>query len=101
MIFILGGEGFVGSAFARLCQAQRRPYASITRENYRDFIGKSCEVLVNANGNSRKTLAANAPLSDFDASVRSVRQSLIDFRPETYVLLSSCDVYPDCSAPSK
>jgi nucleoside-diphosphate-sugar epimerase len=32
--------------------------------------------------------------------VRSVRQSLVDFPCQRYILLSSCDVYPDCSSPA-
>jgi nucleoside-diphosphate-sugar epimerase len=57
-------------------------------------------VLINANGNSKKYLAERDPVADFDASVRSVRQSLTDFPCRCYVYLSSCDVYPDCSSPA-
>jgi len=99
MIFVIGGRGFVGSAFGRLLTLQGRPWEAITRENYRQFVGQSCELLVNADGNSRKYLATETPLADFDASVGSVRATLEDFRPAAYVLLSSCDVYPDCSSP--
>ena len=99
MIFILGGSGFVGSAFARVCQKRGWDHAVITRSNYATFVGRSCDVFVNANGNSRKNLAVKAPLEDFDASVRTVRASLSDFTFDAYVLLSSCDVYPDCSMP--
>jgi nucleoside-diphosphate-sugar epimerase len=100
VIFILGGAGFVGSAFARVCEKRGWEHAVIARANYATFVGKSCDVFVNANGNSRKNLAVRAPLEDFDASVRTVRASLADFKFASYVLLSSCDVYPDCSTPS-
>lgn len=100
MIFILGGGGFVGSAFARLCAAAGREYCVIEKNTYTQFVGQSCEVLVNANGNSSKPLAVKEPMTEFDASVRSVRSSLVDFRFNTYVHLSSCDVYPDCTSPS-
>jgi len=99
MIFVLGGNGFVGSAYVRASRAQGRPCEVITRENYAEFVGRRCDVLVNANGNSKKFLAEKAPLEDFDASVRSVRASLVDFRYDTYVYLSTVDVYPDCSSP--
>jgi nucleoside-diphosphate-sugar epimerase len=99
MIFIIGGAGFVGSAFARVCQAQGREYRVIDKDNYQDFVGQSCDLLINANGNSVKFLAKQDPLADFDASVRSVRASLVDFQFKHYVMLSSCDVYPDCSSP--
>ena len=97
MIFILGGNGFVGSGFTRLCAAEGWEYAVITRENYDAYRGKACSVLVNANGNSKKNLPKEQPLLDFDLSVRSVRASLVDFRYDTYVYLSTCDVYPDCA----
>jgi nucleoside-diphosphate-sugar epimerase len=99
MIFILGGNGFVGSAFVRHCRRHGLDHAVISRDNYRDFIGRRCDVLINANGNSRKLLAGGEPLQDFDASVRSVRASLADIPSERYLFLSSCDVYPDCSSP--
>lgn len=99
MIFLIGGNGLVGSGFARVCAALGRPFQILDRQNYSDFMGASCEVLINANGNSRKPLAVQQPLTEFDASVRSVRASLADFRFGQYIHLSSCDVYPDCSAP--
>jgi nucleoside-diphosphate-sugar epimerase len=99
MIFILGGRGLVGSAFVRVCETRGLPYTVITRGNYSEFAGRACEIFVNANGNSSKLLSRTDPLRDFDASVRSVRASLADFRFERYLHLSSCDVYPDCSSP--
>jgi nucleoside-diphosphate-sugar epimerase len=99
MIFIIGGRGLVGSAFVRVCQAQNLPHTVLDRDTYEQHVGEHCELLINANGNSRKPLAREKPLEDFDASVRSVRKSLEDFRYERYVHLSSCDVYADCSSP--
>lgn len=99
MIFLIGGRGLVGSAFARVLESQGRPFVILDRTTYRDYAGQSCDLLINANGNSRKPLATSDPMADFDASVRSVRASLVDFRFERYIHLSSCDVYPDCSTP--
>ena len=98
-IIIIGGEGFVGSAYVRYCQKNDLDYVVINRSNYQDNIGTKCDLLINANGNSKKFLAKENPLLEFDASVRSVRQSLIDFLAKKYIFLSSCDVYPDCSTP--
>jgi len=89
----------VGSAFARVLEASGRPFVILDRESYADYAGRPCELLINANGNSRKPLAKQNPLADFDASVRTVRASLADFRFDRYIHLSSCDVYPDCSSP--
>jgi nucleoside-diphosphate-sugar epimerase len=99
MIFVLGGKGLVGSAFARYCERTGRPFTIIDRDEYAAYAGKACEVLVNANGNSSKRLADTNPLGEFDASVRSVRAALADFRFDRYVQISTCDVYPDCSGP--
>ncbi len=99
MIFILGGKGFVGSAFARFCKSQNKEFIVINRQNYDSYKGKSCDIFVNANGNSSKILATKNPIEDFDATVASTKKSLIDFNFKKYVLLSSCDVYPDCSSP--
>lgn len=71
----------------------------ITRENYQEFAGTACDMLVNANGNSRKFLAARDPVGEFDQSVRSVAVSLAAFTAGTYVLISSGDVYDDPSGP--
>ncbi|BAQ64836.1 hypothetical protein GM3709_1601 [Geminocystis sp. NIES-3709] len=98
-IIIIGGEGFVGSAYARYCQKNSLDYLIINRANYQDNIGTECDLLINANGNSKKFLAKENPLLEFDESVRSVRRSLIDFPAKKYIFLSSCDVYPDCSTP--
>lgn len=101
MIFILGGNGFVGSAFVRYCVKLGLAHRVLTRDTYAEHRGQSCDIFVNANGNSRKPLAVKEPMTDFDASVRSVRASLCDFKIGKYIHLSSCDVYPDCSSSEK
>ncbi len=89
----------VGSGFARYCERTGKPFKVIHRENYAVHVGQSCNLLVNANGNSSKILSRRDPKQDFEASVSSVRASLADFRYKRYVHVSSCDVYPDCSSP--
>ena len=99
-VLILGGRGLVGSAFTRFCSRAGLSSTVVGRADYAALAGRSCDILVNANGNSSKPLATRAPLVEFDASVRSVRSSLADFRFRKYVHISSCDVYPDCSSPA-
>jgi nucleoside-diphosphate-sugar epimerase len=94
MILILGGEGFVGSAYARLLASLGIEHAVLTRRNYADYVGASCEILINANGNSKKLLADRDPKAEFEASVTSVVASLADFQAARYVYLSTGDVYP-------
>jgi nucleoside-diphosphate-sugar epimerase len=100
MIFILGAKGFLGAAVSRACREQNLEFCGIEPEDYTDYVGQPCDVLINANGNSRKYLAQQSPLEDFAMNVGSVRQSLEDFRYGKYVLFSSAEVYPDSSGPA-
>lgn len=99
MIYIVGGNGFVGSAFVRQCRQRGLEYRIVTRSKFEEVRGSSCELLINANGNSKKYMADREPLWEFDASVRSVHQYLTEVHAGKYIQLSSCDVYPDCSKP--
>lgn len=100
LIYILGGKGFVGSAFVRFCKKKNLEFEIIDRQNYDLFKGTKCDILINANGNSSKILAIKEPSKDFEATVTSVQKSIDDFNFKKYILLSSCDVYPDCSSPN-
>lgn len=100
MIFILGGGGFVGSALARHCAAQGWDHRVIGRANYGEFVGQSCDLLINANGNSKKFIAVREPKADFEMSVLSVQRSLFDFKFGKYVFFSSADVYPVTDSPA-
>ncbi len=99
MIFILGGEGFVGSAYARLLTSLSVEHTLLTRANYAAYVGASCDLLINANGNSKKILANRDPKSEFEMSVSSVVASLSDFKARKYVYLSTGDVYPRQHSP--
>jgi nucleoside-diphosphate-sugar epimerase len=101
VIFILGAQGFVGSAVVAFMEAQGIPFVGITRRNYQDVVGKSCDYFINAAGNSSKRLADTDPLADFDLNVRDVLKSLTDFHIGTYLHISSIDVYQDVSDPSR
>ena len=92
-IGLIGGKGFLGSTFYRCLSTTSHDFDLIQRENYNDFIGNKYDILINANGNSKKYLAINEPKRDFLESVSSIQKSLIDFDYLTYVLCSSVDVY--------
>jgi len=96
---VLGAKGFVGSAVA--AEALRREWRliAVDKDDYALATGARCDLLINANGNSKKYLAAADPKLEFDLSVRSVEQSLHDFAFDRYVHLSSIDVYNDPSSP--
>lgn len=99
MIYLIGGRGFAGSAYARLFSRLGLEHAVIGREDYPGRVGTACDVLINANGNSSKVSAARDPLADFEANVTATRRLLEDIACGCYIHLSSCDVYPDCSSP--
>ena len=99
-MIVMGGQGFVGSAFVRHAEAAGEQCLALTRENYAQRTGTSCEIFVNANGNSRKYLAKHDPTTDFELSVSSVMRSLRDFSAQTYVYLSSTAVYANPGDPT-
>jgi nucleoside-diphosphate-sugar epimerase len=100
MIYLVGGDGFVGSAFVRKLKAKGTAHAVINRENFDVYRGTACDVLINANGNSKKYLSEQNPQLDFNLSVNSVLDSLLSFKYKKYIFLSSGDVYPDQSSPA-
>jgi nucleoside-diphosphate-sugar epimerase len=100
VIYLIGGNGFVGSAFTRFFKRRQLAYRVIDRDNHHCFREEPCDVLINANGNSKKFLADSEPAQEFDASVRSVLASLTDLRFRHYVYLSSGDVYPQQDSPA-
>lgn len=99
MIYIMGGKGFVGSAFVRLFKEMKLQYEIIEPDNYEKFAGTSCDIFINANGNSKKFLANDNPKYEFDSTVRTVCNSLHDFKYNKYVLCSTCDVYNNFEDP--
>lgn len=92
---ILGGRGFVGSAIAQAARRAGWLVSVAGRHDCGKYVNRRFDVLINANGNARRFKADTEVLWDFDASVRSVYQSLVDFEFGHYVLLSSVDVYND------
>lgn len=100
MIFVIGGNGFVGSAICRELNRKNLEYEVLTRQNIDSFRGKECDIVINANGNSKKFIANEDPIREFNESVLSVRESLENIKYKKYIYLSSCDVYEDCSSPT-
>lgn len=99
MIYIIGGNGFVGSAIVRACMRSGIEHEVLSRDTITDFTNKKCDIIINANGNSKKFLSDRDPIWDFDASVKSVFESLVNIYCDKYIYLSSCDVYTDCANP--
>lgn len=97
---VIGSRGFVGSSV--VAEAKRRGFdvLDIDVHNYEHHRGASCDLLINANGNSKKFLGRENPALEFDLSVRSVQASLQHFKPAFYVHLSTIDVYSDVKNPA-
>jgi dTDP-4-dehydrorhamnose reductase len=91
-IGIIGANGVLGTTLVEIFSKTNTVY-SITRENYNSEINKSIifDYLINANGNSKKYLANQQPLEDFNLSVLSVYKSIFDFKYKHYIQISSID----------
>lgn len=87
---IIGASGLVGRAiYERL--KEEHSVSSITRHTYPMHKGGEYDILINANGNSRKYWANQNPLGDYNASVQTVAESLFDFKYKKYIFISSID----------
>lgn len=100
-VTLIGADGFVGSAFARLLAT--RPdieLIPVTRQNYSTHAGLKSDVLIEAACNSKKFLADENPLADFQASVEHRLKTLRDFPARYHLHISSVDVYSDLASPA-
>ncbi len=97
---ILGGHGFIGSAIVRAASDFGWAATAAGRADLEKCACQHWNLIINANGNSKKYLSAKDPLLDFDLSVRSVAHSLHTFSFDRYLFLSSVDVYADKANPS-
>lgn len=100
-VFVLGGKGFIGSAFTRFCETREIDYDSIDLDNYEEFKGRDCDILINVSGNSKKYLSNESPVEDFCFSLEALLRSFFDFSFRKYIYLSSIDVYPDHEDPDR
>ncbi len=89
---VLGGNGMLGSDLLSYF-LKKYKVTSITKQNYSEHVGKSFDIFVNANGNSKRWWANQNPCEDFLASTNSVIKSIFDFPAKTYIYISSVDVY--------
>lgn len=89
---VIGGNGMLGLDLVKYLSSYFS-VTSISKENYSQFISKSFDIIINANGNSKRFWANTNPLDDFIASTVSVYKSLFDLKYSTYIYISSSDVY--------
>lgn len=93
MYFIIGGKGLAGSSIVNVLKNKKEKYEIIQKENQEKFFGKSCDVLIFANGNPYRYKANNDPFYDFSASVTSAAKYIHKINFRTFVLLSTVYVY--------
>ncbi len=82
----------LGSDLVRYLRA-KFDVTPIHKENYQTCVGSSFDIVINANGNSRRFWANQNPQDDFFASTVTVYQSIFDFPCDIYIYISSPDVY--------
>ena len=100
-VALIGANGFVGSAFARLLAGQAKvELLAVTRQNYESLVGTACDLVIEAACNARKFLADENPRADFEASVAHRLRTLFDFPAPRHLHLSSVDVYHDLTSPA-
>jgi len=99
-VTLIGAQGFVGSAFARHLKARKGvELIEVTRQNYAQHAGVQSDAVVEAACNSKKFLADQEPVKEFEASVTHRLRTLFDFPAELHLHVSSVDVYSDLTSP--
>lgn len=89
---IIGSNGLLGSDLVRYL-GKSFNVTPINKDNYQPQIGKHFDIVINANGNSKRFWANQNPQDDFIVSTASVYKSIFDFPCELYIYISSSDVY--------
>jgi nucleoside-diphosphate-sugar epimerase len=97
-ITIIGAKGFVGSALVRYFSKKDYKTKLVTRESYSKLIGERSDVVIDASGNSKKYLAEDDPVKEFNFSVQHRLKTLFDFPADLHIHISSVDVYNDLSS---
>jgi len=86
------GKGFIGSKLVDHL-SKNHEVTNIRKDNYLSCKGMEFDVFINANGNSKRFLAEQAPKWDFEANCVSTFNTLLDFKFKKYIHLSTLDVY--------
>ena len=90
---VLGGKGLVGNSIVSTLKSNGYNVTSVDIDNYNQYKGESCDIFINANGNTFRYKANSEPLWDYNCSVSSVVKTFSDFKYSTYIYISTIDVY--------
>ena len=99
-VVVIGAQGFVGSAFVRCLKQLPLEVIEVTRQTFADQAGIRADVVIQSACNSKKYLADDDPVADFDLSVRHCLRTLKEFPAQLNVHISSVDVYADLANPT-
>jgi nucleoside-diphosphate-sugar epimerase len=99
-VVVIGAQGFVGSAFVRHLKQHPLELIEVTRQNFAERAGIGADVVIQAACNSKKYLADEDPVLDFDLSVTHCLRTLRSFPASLHLHISSADVYADLANPS-
>lgn len=91
-ILVIGSSGFIGSEIYEYFCINNDVYGANSK-NISEYYGSYFDVIINANGNSKKFLANENPHLDFELSVNSTASTIYKIRSNFYIFLSSGDVY--------
>lgn len=100
-IGIVGANGFVGGALVNHFAASGYEVTSITRENFTQYESQHFDILIDAAGNSKKFIADENRMLDFNLTVHHRMRTLLSFHALLHVHISSVDVYHNLSDPEK
>ncbi len=93
MIYVIGKNGFVGSAICAYFKKEGIDYIGISRQNYSNYVGDEIDCLISANGSGLKGKANEDPRLDFEKNVKSTLDFVFDFKYRIFIHISSIDVY--------
>ncbi len=100
-VTVIGANGLVGSAFVRLLQTRGDVQLTcVTRQNFDTLPVAHSDIVIEAACNSKKFLADENPLAEFELSVTHRLKSLQKFPADLQVHISSVDVYSDLTSPT-
>lgn len=91
-VAIIGSNGMLGSDLVQYI-SKKFAIIAINKENYQSHIGQSFDIVINANGNSKRFWANQNPEDDFSASTLSVIKTIFDFPCALYIYISTPDIY--------
>ncbi len=98
-VVVIGSNGLVGNSICQeLINNDSIELYPINRFNIQEYWGFRCDILINANGSSRKNWCNLNSTQSFKVNCLSFYEYMERFIPDRYILISSVDIYSDTSS---